>query len=143
MTPRWVPRLTLALAAGAVLVSTYLTIAHFTSPSVLACSDSGTINCGRVTTSAQSRFLGIPVAVIGLAWSLAMVVLCSPAAWDAGARWVRPLRLALSSAGVLFVLWLVYAELFVIRAICLWCTVVHVLAFGLFALVLVFDWARE
>jgi uncharacterized membrane protein len=35
------------------------------------------------------------------------------------------------------VLWLVYAELFIIGAICLWCTVAHVLAFGLFAITLV------
>ncbi len=34
-----------------------------------------------------------------------------------------------------FVLWLVYAELFVIDAICLWCTVVHVVAFALFVIV--------
>ena len=142
MTPRWLPRLTLALALGAVLVSTYLAIAHFTSPSVLACSDSGAINCSRVTTSAQSRFLGVPVAVIGLGWSLAMAGLCWPAAWRTGARWVRPARLAVASAGVLFVLWLVYAELFVVRAICIWCTVVHVIAFALFALLVVYDWAR-
>ena len=35
-------------------------------------------------------------------------------------------------------LWLVYAELFIIRAICLWCTVVHVLTFTLFVLVALF-----
>ena len=30
-----------------------------------------------------------------------------------------------------------------IRAICLWCTVVHVLTFGLFLLIAVFGWAVE
>ena len=39
---------------------------------------------------------------------------------------------------MVFVLWLVYAELFVIRAICLWCTVVHVLAFVLFVIVVMY-----
>ena len=35
-----------------------------------------------------------------------------------------------------FVLWLVYAELFLIGAICLFCTAVHALTFILFALVI-------
>jgi uncharacterized membrane protein len=34
--------------------------------------------------------------------------------------------------GIGFALWLVYAELVLIGAICLWCTVAHVMAFGLF-----------
>ena len=38
---------------------------------------------------------------------------------------------------MVFVLWLVYAELIRIHSICLYCTAVHVLTFLLFALVLV------
>ncbi len=34
-----------------------------------------------------------------------------------------------------FVLWLVHAELIIIDAVCLWCTVAHILAFGLFAVI--------
>jgi uncharacterized membrane protein len=131
-------RSSLGLAIAAVAVSAYLAIAHLTSPDVLACSASGTIDCARVTTSAQSRFLGIPVAFLGLGWSIAMVGLCVPVAWRARARWVGVARLALVSVGMAFVLWLVYAELFVIGAVCLWCTVVHVLTFGLFALIVLF-----
>ncbi|GAB3929064.1 hypothetical protein GCM10029976_028010 [Kribbella albertanoniae] len=39
--------------------------------------------------------------------------------------------------GVVFVLYLVWAELFRINAICLWCTVVHALTLVLFALVVI------
>jgi uncharacterized membrane protein len=138
MTPRWPPRVSFALALAAVGVSTYLTIAHFTSPDVLACSANGTIDCAKVTTSAESEFLGIPVAVLGLVWAVAMAALCSPAAWRSSVGWVRAARIALASAGVLFVLWLVYAELFIIHAICLWCTAMHVLAFALFVITLLF-----
>jgi uncharacterized membrane protein len=127
----------LALALGAIAVSIYLTIAHFTSPDVLACSSSGTVNCERVTTSAQSSFLGIPVALLGLVWSLAMTALCLPVAWRSEQRLVHVARLLGAVAGVGFVLWLVYAELFIINAICLWCTVVHVLAFVLFVIVVI------
>lgn len=132
---RWVPPVTLALALGGVAVSIYLTIAHYTDPELLVCSDSGTVNCSAVTTSAQSTFLGIPVALLGLGWFVAMLVLCLPAAWNAASRNVHLLRFAGALAGIGFVLWLVYAELIIIGAICLWCTVAHVLAFGLFVIV--------
>lgn len=143
MTPPWVVRSTFALALAALAVSIYLTIAHFTTPAVLACANSGVVNCARVTTSAQSRVLGIPVAVLGLGWSIAMVALCSPPAWASDAPWTRIGRVVLSVAGIVFVLWLVYAELFVIRAICLWCTVVHLLTFALFVIIVSFGWAAE
>jgi uncharacterized membrane protein len=143
MTPRWVRITTLALALAALAVSGWLTIAHYTSSKLFVCSGNGTIDCTRVTTSPQSRFLGIPVAVLGLAWALAMVVLCLPAAWRSTATWVRYARIGLAAAGVLFILWLIYAELFVIRAICLWCTAMHVITFGLFVVILLFGWAVE
>lgn len=143
MTPRWVVRSSFALAIAAPAVSGYLTVAHFTSPNVLACAASAVINCERVTTSAQSRFLGIPVAVVGLAWSVAVVALCSPAAWGSRVSWIRSARIGIVSAGMVFVLWLFYAELFVIRAICLWCTAMHVLTFGLFVLVVLFGWSPQ
>ena len=138
MTPRWVVRATFAVSLCALAVSAYLTIAHYTSPGVLACSGSGTIDCAKVTTSAQSRFLGIPVSVLGLGWSIVMVALCSPRAWRSTSRWIRRARVIAASGAMLFVLWLVYAELVLVRAICVWCTTMHVLAFGLFVLIVVF-----
>ncbi len=50
---------------------------------------------------------------------------------------VHRLRLATVSLGALFVLYLVWVELFRVDAICLWCTAVHVLAVALFAVVAV------
>jgi uncharacterized membrane protein len=142
MTPRWVTRTTFGLALAAVAVSSYLTIAHFTTTAVLACSGSGAIDCARVTTSAQSRFLGMPVAVLGLAWSIAIAATCTLSAWRSPAAWIRVARLVLAVTGIAFVLWLVFAELFVIRAICLWCSVMHVLTFALFVLVALFGVGR-
>ncbi|MBO0808979.1 MAG: hypothetical protein J2P32_11850, partial [Actinobacteria bacterium] len=37
--------------------------------------------------------------------------------------------------GIGFVIYLIYVELFVVNAICLWCTSVHVITFVLFCLV--------
>ena len=133
---RWVAPASLALSLGGVGVSTYLTIAHFTTPKILVCSANGTVNCERVTTSAQSTFVGIPVALLGLVWFVGMTALSLPVAWRSANRLVHLARLAGAIAGVGFALWLVYAELFIIGAICLWCTVAHVLAFGLFVIAL-------
>lgn len=130
--PRWAAPVTLTLVLLGVAVASYLTYAHFTSPEVLACSDKGTINCAKVTTSAQSVFLGVPVAVLGLGYFLAVAPLMLPAAWRSSDRRLRWGRLAAVTAGLGFVFWLLYAELFILDAICLWCSVVHVLTLLLF-----------
>jgi uncharacterized membrane protein len=133
--PRWLPWVSVALVVAGLGVATYLTIEHFTASTTLACPDTGTINCQKVTTSAQSKLVGIPVAVLGLAYFLGMLPLVLPAAWRSDDRRLRMGRLVAAGLGVLFALYLIYAELFVINAICLWCTVVHVLAFALFTVV--------
>jgi uncharacterized membrane protein len=52
-----------------------------------------------------------------------------------GKLWDR-LRLAWVGIGMAMVLYLVWAELFKIHAICLWCTVVHVVTFALLIVLL-------
>jgi len=133
--PAWVVPASFTMAIAGTAVAGYLTIVHYTSPKLLACASSGVINCERVTTSAQSEVLGVPVALLGLFWFLAMTGLCSPWAWRSAEPRLRLARQVSVWTAMAFVLWLVYAELFVIRAICLWCTVVHVLAFALFVIV--------
>jgi uncharacterized membrane protein len=133
--PRWLPWLTLALAFAGLGVAVYLTIEHFTASATLACPNTGTINCQKVTSSAQAKFVGVPVAVLGTAYFLGMLPLVLPAAWRSGDRRLRLARLGAGALGVVFALYLIYAELFVINAICLWCTVVHVLAFALFTVI--------
>ena len=49
---------------------------------------------------------------------------------------MRYARIGWAVAGVAMVVRLVYAELFQIDAICLWCTVVHAISVLLFAVVL-------
>jgi uncharacterized membrane protein len=138
VTPRWVERATLVLAVVAIGISAYLTVAHYTSPTLLACVENGLVNCTRVTTSRQSTFAGIPVAVLGLGWSSSMAAVCLPVSWRSSNRGVHVARVTLAALGIAFVLWLVYAELFVIRAICLWCTAMHLVTFALFALILLY-----
>jgi uncharacterized membrane protein len=132
--PPWIAPATLTTAAAGIAVSGYLTVAHYTQSVTLACPATGVVDCQKVTTSPESLLLGIPVAVLGLVFFAAMAALGLPHAWRARTGWLRAARLALSVLGVCFVARLVYAELFEIDAICLWCTVVHVLAVALFAI---------
>ena len=125
----------LVLAVIGLGISTYLTIAHYVGVQALVCSDTGAINCEKVTTSAESHILGIPVAVLGLAFYLVVLALNLPPAWRSQDRRVHIARLVAAGAGMLFVLWLIAAELLIIGNICLWCSGVHVITFLLFVLV--------
>jgi uncharacterized membrane protein len=130
----WLQLTTFALALAGLGVSIYLTIAHFTESALLGCSESGLVNCTRVTTSPQSYVFGIPVAVLGLAFFLFAVAVMSPWAWRAARREIHLVRIASLVVGIGFVLYLLYAELFIIGSICLYCTSVHVITFLLFVL---------
>jgi uncharacterized membrane protein len=128
--------LSLALAAAGFGISLYLTIAHFVGTQALVCSDNGLINCTKVTTSAQSHFLGMPVAVLGLAFYVLMLALNLPMAWRSADRRVHLVRLAGVIVGIAFALYLVSAELLIIGSICIWCTAVHIVTFLLFVVIM-------
>ena len=132
--PLWFQLVTWILSLAGLGVSIYLTIAHFADKPLAGCSESGAINCTKVTTSPQSYVFGIPVAVLGLAFFVAAVALMSPWAWRWARREVALIRIASLVVGVGFVLYLIYAELFIIGAICLYCTSVHAITFLLFVL---------
>jgi uncharacterized membrane protein len=135
--PAWVAPVTLALAAAGLAVSAYLTLVHYTTTVKLACSATGVVNCEKVTSSAQSMLAGLPVALLGVVFFVVAGALCLPAAWRSQSAAVRIVRTGWMVAGIAMVLHLVYAELFQIDAVCLWCTAVHVITVILFAAVLV------
>jgi uncharacterized membrane protein len=136
----WIPPAATGVALAGVADAIYLTIAHFTTTAILACSSTGLVDCAKVTTSAQSEVLGMPVALLGLAYFVAMVGLNLPRVWRAeGAvgAWLARVRLAGAVVGMGFVIYLVYAEVLIIGNICEYCTIIHGLAFVLFVLVAV------
>ena len=135
-TPLWMQASTLALSLGGLGMSLYLTIAHYTTAVTLACPDTGAINCEKVTTSPESVVFGVfPVALIGLIFFVYMTAVTTPWAWRATWPALRWARLGSLIAGIGFVVYLVYTELFTLDAICLECTTVHVITLALFALV--------
>jgi uncharacterized membrane protein len=138
-----VPFATFVVSILGLADSIYLTYQHFTqATSFVGCSDSGTVNCLKVTTSAWSWLpaggppgFGIPVSVAGLAFFVFMVLINSRWGWRAPWPLLHWVRLVSVIVGMVLVLYLVWAELFRINAICLFCTGVHILTFILFALI--------
>jgi len=120
-------------ALAGLAVSIYLTVEHYDHSTTLACPESATINCAKVTTSRWSVIAGAPVALLGLVYFVVMTVLI---AIPSRRRELRALRVVGAAAGVAMVLYLVYVELFRVDAICLWCTAVHVLTLVLFGAIL-------
>lgn len=139
--PAWVRWSSLGLALVDLALSIYLTVEHYTTPTLLACPEKGVIDCRKVTSAPESYLLGVPVALLGLLYSVPLVALMTPWAWRQS-RLVL-VRLLTVGAGVLMVGWLVYAELFRIGSICLYCTGVHVATVALLGVVLWGEASRE
>lgn len=133
--PTWAVWASLVVCVLGLLDAAYLTFEHYTESTTLACSESATINCLKVTTSSYADVFGIPFAVLGVVYFAGMGLLCLPAAWRRPGRPLRALRVAGAVVGVLTALYLVWVELFRLDAICLYCTGVHVLTFVLFVVV--------
>jgi uncharacterized membrane protein len=122
------------LALGGLLVALYLAAVDVWRGEVpLACPAGGLVNCDVVTSSPPSRVGPVPVVFLGVLWFAVLLALLAAEAPLGRLRW---LPLAWAFAGLLTVFYLVYAELFVVGAICLWCTVVHALVIALFLLAL-------
>jgi uncharacterized membrane protein len=116
------------LGALGLVISLYLAGVHFAQGLVpLACSAGGLVNCEQVISSAESTVGPVPVAVLGVAWFVVFLSLLA-------IRVATPYRLAWTASGLAFVFYLIYAELFLIGALCLWCTAVHLTVIGLFLL---------
>jgi uncharacterized membrane protein len=130
--PVWAAPVCLLLTAIGIGLATYLTIAHYDTHISLVCSAKGAIDCEAVTTSAQSKVFGIPVALLGLAYFVGMIPWHLPIAWRSADPRIRIGRLLYGLSGIGFVCYLVYAEAVIIKKVCLWCTGVHITTLILF-----------
>jgi uncharacterized membrane protein len=101
------------VALAGVAVAGYLTWSHYAGGSVVCPVGGG---CETVQESEYAKLAGIPVAVLGLT---AYVVILGLVAWDTPVA--RLAAAALSLTGLLFSLYLLVVQLFVIDAICVWC----------------------
>ncbi|MEE9133918.1 MAG: vitamin K epoxide reductase family protein [Gemmatimonadota bacterium] len=117
-----------------VLDATYLLLAKLGYVGNLECSISH--GCDMVNASSYSEFLGMPVAAIGLAGYVALFAIAMAGVQP---RWIGdrlPDRLLalLSGVAVAFTLYLTYAEVVILGAICQWCVVSQVVILAIFVL---------
>ena len=122
------------LALLGALDAAYLLLGKLGVIGVLECSISH--GCDMVNASSYSQFLGLPVAGIGLVGYLAIFVIAligQQPRW-AGERWPDTLLTLLSGGAVAFTLYLTYAEIVILGAICQWCVVSQVIVLGVFVL---------
>jgi uncharacterized membrane protein len=76
--------------------------------------------CETVALSEYSEIGGVPVALLGAAFS-ALVLGLQLTWWRTGSRSALLGAYGLGLFGILFVAYLTYLEIFVIHAICIWC----------------------
>ena len=121
------------LALSGALVSTYLLLFKLGVIGNMVCGAAG--ECERVQGSRYAMFLGLPVAAYGVGGYLVLLFLAlyglqeSQVARRQPTRWLA----GLSALGVAFSLYLLGLELFVIHAICRWCSVSGVLILAICA----------
>lgn len=101
------------VALAGVGVAGYLTSAHFADSTVLCVAGGG---CETVQESEYAKVAGIPVALLGFGSYMTILALV---VWDSvGARLAAA---SLALLGLLFSLYLLVLQLFVIEAVCIWC----------------------
>ncbi|AOL16684.1 hypothetical protein BFU36_08190 [Sulfolobus sp. A20] len=108
------------LSTIGILISSYLTYETLFQTHLTGyCNVNSYVSCSTVASSPYSRFFGIPVSVLGLAWFILMMSL-----------WMikRELTIFPWVVGIIFVGYLIYTEIDLIHAICIYCTSAHVIA---------------
>ena len=124
-----------ALSVAGVGVSIYLTLLHYAGVAP-ACPATGAIDCEAVLSSSYAVIDGstIPTSAAGIVWFTVCALI---AGWRVG-----PPHLLWAAIGLATMLYLVFVELILVRAICLWCTAAHVLVVVI-ALIWIYRWSSR
>jgi uncharacterized membrane protein len=116
-----------ALALAGLAVAGYLTWVHFDDAALVCVAGGG---CETVQQSEYAEIAGIPVALLGLGSYTAVLGLVI---WDTPNARLGAAMLAL--VGLVFSLYLLALQLFVIDAVCVWCLANDVVIAPLLAVV--------
>lgn len=110
------------LALIGLMVAAYLSLYNLGLMGEIQCAVG---SCAKVQASPYAYFLGVPVALWGVAAYLAMLVVAvlglQPRFMHA--RWVSLALFGMAAVGVVFSAYLTYLEAVVIEAWCQWCVV--------------------
>ncbi|MBN1426739.1 MAG: vitamin K epoxide reductase family protein [Anaerolineae bacterium] len=119
--PTWVDYLIPAICAIGMVVASYLAYIEITS-TVAVCGPVG--DCNAVNTSTYARLFGIlPIGLMGVGGYISILL-----AWlwgrfrsDRLSQSMPAILFGLTLFGTLFSIYLTYLEIYVIRAVCMWC----------------------
>ncbi len=128
------------LAAIALGVSAYLTWVTWQSGTVAGCTAESLLDCDDVLASKWSKWLGLPVSLLGGLTYLAILGLCWPAAQRSdGLAMPGLFALAMLAAGS--AAWFVGLQAIELQHFCLYCLTVHCCGFivGVLSLLLFID----
>lgn len=130
-----------ALALAGVGLATYLAMYKLGMIGELACTVG---QCETVNLSKWATFLGLPVAVWGVGFYVALFAVALLGTLDrfVDATWISHALLGLTAWGVVFSGWLTYLELYVIHAVCMFCVASAILVVLTF-LVSVAEWRER
>ena len=112
----------LILSLIGIATSFYLLYEHYATGSSV-CDVNATVSCSLVNSSVFSELVGVPVALLGIFWFLAVIWIAQKAKKD---KQTLNILFWWHLLGLLSVIYLVTAE-FILQAICPFCTVVHII----------------
>jgi uncharacterized membrane protein/protein-disulfide isomerase len=112
-----------ALALVALGVSSYLTWVAWQQSTVAGCTGGALVDCDEVLSSSASKWLGIPVSMLGAALYTGILAVVWPATMRGGWLMTALLTLAMMAAGA--GVWFVGNQAFVVQHFCLYCMAVH------------------
>jgi len=107
-----------ALSALGIAISIYLTYLYHTKATALFCAVGS--GCDTVRDSPYSAILGVPVPLLGVI-GYSLVFILSLTSIQNQTRWL--LLYIVSLTGFVFSAYLTYIELFVLKAVCLYCLI--------------------
>ncbi len=113
-----------ALAGVALCLSGYLTWTTWSAGTVAGCSGEGLVDCDHVLASHWSKWLGLPVSLLGSLTYVGILAVCWPAAKHSQPL-ARTALLALSLLAAGSAMWFIGLQLIVLQSICIFCMAVH------------------
>ena len=139
MTRRTRIWMTVLACAGltAAVVSTYVHVRMLVEPGYVSfCDINATVSCTQVYQSRYGSVFGVPVALGGVIWFSAVLLLlyAGVRAPRASAPNIAGYLLLWSTIGLAVAMYMAYASFFVLGAACLLCVVVYVAVVGIFVL---------
>lgn len=120
------------LAVIGLIDALYLSYSAYTATS-LVCDIEGLTDCNVVAQSAYSRLWGIPLAYLGAAFYVAILVV-TLALWRMPSRLMAQALIGFTALGALASAYFLYLQLMVIEAFCIYCLVSAATSFLLLAL---------